>query len=301
MNVATLQLLYTVETTLTLSLVTIGVYVSFRTLRFPDLTGEGSFSLSAMVAGGVLVASGSAWAATLAGVATGAAAGAVTAILANVVRLPTLLASILTMIMCVSLGLLIAGQPSLTLPDSWVLATVLPDMNAILATGIVGSTLVLAVILFGLMALMYTGVGYVLRARGENPDLVNELKYSLLAWDIVGLALANGVIGLAAVLFSQRAGYCSINMGRGMAINALAAIMLGETLFPSRTLLPALLACVAGTLILQLVRLLALSLGLPDGSLDLVTSVIVIVFVYVAKERGHIGQNVLEKIRMHAA
>jgi hypothetical protein len=37
------------------------------------------------------------------------------------------------------------------------------------------------------------------------------------------------------------------------------------------------------------------------GSLDLVTSVLVIVFVYVAKLRGQHGQNVLEKIRMQAA
>ncbi len=300
MNPTTVQLLYTFETTLVFSIVTVGVYLSFRTLRFPDLTSEGSFGLSAMVGGAVLIATGSPLLGLLASIATGAMAGIVTAVLANVVRLPTLLASILTMIMCFSLGLLVAGKPSQTLPDQWVLASVLFWIESPIARGILGAAAVLAILIAAILFFLRTGAGFILRARGENPDLTRELRHSLVAWDIVGLALANGIVGLSAVLFSQRSGYASINMGRGVAIYALAAIMLGETIFPSRTMVGALLSCVAGTLILQLVRLLALNLGMPDGSLDLVTSVMVIVFVYLAKARGHLGQNVLEKIRMQA-
>lgn len=300
MNPTTIQLLYTLETTLIMSILTIGVYLSFRVLRFPDLTAEGSFGLSAMVGGTVLVATGSPVLGLLASIATGATAGIVTALLANVVRLPTLLASILTMIMCFSVGLLVVGQPSTTLPDKWVLTSILSWIDSPIGRGLVGAMAVLVAVITALMVFLRTGAGFILRARGENPDLTKELRHSLVAWDLVGLALANGIVGLSAALFSQRSGYSSINMGRGVAIHALAAIMLGETIFPSRTMLPAMLSCVAGTLILQLVRLLALNLGMPDGSLDLVTSVLVIVFVYVAKVRGHMGHNVLEKIRMQA-
>ena len=300
MNPTTVQLLYTLETTLVFSIVTIGVYVSFRILRFPDLTAEGSFGLAAMVGGAVLIATGSPFLGLLASVATGALAGIVTAVLANVVRLPTLLASILTMIMCFSVGLLVVGQPSQTLPDQWVLASALSWLQSPIARGIIGAGVVVAILIAAVILFLRTGAGFVLRARGENPDLTRELRHSLVAWDIVGLALANGIVGLSAALFSQRSGYGSINMGRGVAIYALAAIMLGETIFPSRTMLASMLACVAGTLILQLVRLLALNMGMPDGSLDLVTSVLVIVFVYLAKVRGHLGENVLEKIRMQA-
>lgn len=300
MNPTTVQLLYTLETTLVFSIVTIGVYLSFRVLRFPDLSAEGSFGLSAMVGGTVLISTGSPLLGLLASIATGALAGIVTAVLANVVRLPTLLASILTMIMCFSIGLLVAGQPSQTLPDRWVLASVLTWVDSPLARGIVGGAAVLAVLIAAIIVFLRTGAGFILRARGENPDLTRELRHSLVAWDIVGLAVANGIVGLSAALFSQRSGYGSINMGRGVAIYALAAIMLGETIFANRTMLASMLACVAGTLILQLVRLLALNLGMPDGSLDLVTSVLVIVFVYLAKIRGHLGGNVLEKIRMQA-
>ncbi len=300
MNATTIQLLYTLETTLIFSIATIGVYMAFRIARFPDLTSEGSFGLSAMVAGSILIASGSPVLAMLGGVGTGMVAGIVTALLANVVRLPTLLASILTMIMCSSVGLLVVGQPSQTLPDQWVIRGLASWIPSSLAQGICGVGVVLAALIALLIAFLRTGAGFLLRARGENPDLTRELGRSSLGWDIVGLALANGIVGLSAVLLSQRSGYASINMGRGVAIYALAALMLAETIFPSRTMLPALCACVAGTFVLQLVRLLALSLGMPDGSLDLVTSVLVIVFVYVAKSRAQLGHNVLERIRMQA-
>jgi putative ABC transport system permease protein len=300
MSATSIQLLYTLETTLVLSLVTVGVYLAFRVIRFPDLTAEGSFGLSATIGGIALAVSGSPEVGLLFGMAVGAMVGCVTAVLANVVRLPTLLASILTMMMCLSVGLLVAGQPSSTLPDKWVLARVLDWVGPPLIVGIVGSAGVLGLVVVTLYLFLNTGAGFVLRARGENPELIREMRHSLLAWDIIGLALANMLVGLGAVLFSQRAGYSSTTMGRGVAIYALAAIMLGETMFPSRSLVPALVGCFAGTLVLQLIRLLALNLGMPDGSLDLVTAVLVIVVVYAAKVRGHLGTTVLEKIRMQA-
>jgi putative ABC transport system permease protein len=124
------------------------------------------------------------------------------------------------------------------------------------------------------------------------------MNHSLLAWDIVGLCLANGIVGFAAILFAQRSGYASINMGRGVAIAALAAIMLGESLFYNHTIKQGLIGCLLGTLILRLVRLLALNLGMPDGTLDLVTSSMVVVFYFLAKGRSEKGSGVLENIRV---
>lgn len=298
MSPPTVQLLYTLETTLILAMVTIGVFVSFRIVRFPDLSPEGGFGLSAVAGGMIMIATGSPLLGLLASVATGMCVGVVTALLANVVRLPTLLASILTMIMCFSTGLLVAGQPSQTLPDLWILESALFWIDTPLITGIVGGVIMLVATTGGLLLFLRTGAGFVLRARGENPNLARELGHSLVAWDVIALALANGVVGLAAGLFAQRAGYASINMGRGMAISALAAIMLAEAVFPSRTLMQAFLACFAGTLLMQLVRLLALNLGMPDGGLDLVTSTLIIVFCFLAKARGAAATNVLERIRM---
>lgn len=298
MNPLVTQLLYTLETALLFSLVTVGVYLSFRILRFPDLTSEGGFGFSAILGGLVLLKTGSPWLGLAAGLIAGMLAGAVTAVLANSVRLPTILASILTMTMCLSGGLLIAGKPSETLPDGWVLRTLFPFLHSPLAIGIVGLAVGSAILVPGLRAFFQTGAGYLLRIRGENPSLCRELRHSLLLWDVVGLGLANGLVGFAAVLLSQRSGYASINMGRGVAISAIAAIMLSEALFPTRRLHWSLIACFVGTLLLQLVRLIALNCGIPDGGLDLVTSLMVIGFCWIATLRKNGRPSLLEQIRM---
>lgn len=298
MSPVTVQLLYTLEETLLFSIVTIGMFVSFRLLKFPDLTAEGGFGFAAVIGGITLIKTGSPTLSVLAGIAAGAFCGLVTALLANIARLPTILASILTMMMSISAGLLIAGKPSSTLPDLWAIRIILPFFDSPIAIGVFGGLIILFLIMAGLLLFCRTGMGFMLRTRGENPRLTEELNHSLLAWDIVGLCLANGIIGLAAVLFAQRSGYASINMGRGVAIAALAAIMLGESLFYSQTIKQALIGCLLGVLVLRLVRLLALNLGMPDGTLDLVTCSMVIVFYYLAKGRSEKGSGVLENIRV---
>jgi putative ABC transport system permease protein len=298
MNPVITQLLYTLETALLFSVVTIGVFVAFRVLRFPDLTSEGGFGFSAIIAGIVLIKTGSSWLGLISGLVAGVFTGTVTAFLANKVRLPTILASILTMTMCFSGGLLIAGKPSETLPEGWVLNDILAFLGSPIVVGIVGLAVVFTLVILGLHVFFQTGSGYILRVRGENPSLCGELGHSLLIWDLVGLGLSNGLVGLTAALLSQRAGYASINMGRGVAISAIAAIMLSEALFPTRRLRWSLLACFGGTLILQLVRLMALNFGIPDGGLDLVTSLMVIGFCWFASRREVGRPSLLDQIRM---
>ena len=91
------QLFYTLETALLFSIVTIGIFISFRVLRFPDFTADGGFGLSAIIGGMTLIKTGSPWLGLISGLLAGILAGAVTALLANKMRLPTILSSILTM------------------------------------------------------------------------------------------------------------------------------------------------------------------------------------------------------------
>lgn len=298
MNSVAVQLFYTIETSLIFSLVTVGLYLSFRVLRFPDLTAEGGFGLAALLGGMAAVKFSSPWLGLLVGAVVGMLAGAVTAFLANTVRLPTILASILTMTMCFSVGILIAGQPHQPLAELWTFAPLSQLFNSTLQAGVVGGGLFLLLTSFVLIVILRSGGGLLLRVRGENPGLCKELGHSLLTWDVLGLALANGVVGIGAVLLSQSAGYANINQGRGVAISALAAIMLAEAVFPNRRIEWAFAACVLATFVIQLVRLVALNLGLPDGTLDLVTSLLVICFVWVSNLRSKTGRSLLEQIRM---
>jgi putative ABC transport system permease protein len=298
MNATSLQLLYTAQDALLFSLATLGVFVSFRILRFPDLTAEGGYGLAATVGGMVVVATGSFGLGLAASTAAGAATGVATSLLTNLTRLPTILSSILVMTMSVSLALLICGRPNVSLPSGWILGSFQKALGMPVLGGIAAAAAIVAIVGAGLMVLMHSGAGLLLRTRGENPRLLAELGRSLVLWDIIGVGLGNGLIGLAAGLSSQQAGYTSIQMGRGVVIGALAAILLGESLVPHMTLARSMACCVLGTLILRMIRLLGLSLGMPDGSLDLVTSVIVVVFYVAARRSPATRVELLDNIRM---
>src|SRR6218665_3529085 len=92
------------EIGLIFSLVALGVFISFRLLRFPDLTVDGSFPLGGAVAA-VLIAGGwDPFTATLVAVAAGALAGVATAVLNVHLKIMDLLASILMMIALYSIN-----------------------------------------------------------------------------------------------------------------------------------------------------------------------------------------------------
>ena len=109
------SLLGAVEIGLIFSLVALGVFISFRLLRFPDLTVDGSFPLGGAVCA-ILISTGTnAWLATLAATAAGAVAGLITGWLNVKLKIMDLLASILMMIALYSINLRIMGGPNVPL------------------------------------------------------------------------------------------------------------------------------------------------------------------------------------------
>ena len=69
------SLLGAIEIGLIFALVALGVYISFRLLRFPDLTVDGSFPLGGAVCAVMIVAGFNPWIATSGATLAGAAAG----------------------------------------------------------------------------------------------------------------------------------------------------------------------------------------------------------------------------------
>src|SRR5690554_6635670 len=86
------------EIGLIFALVALSVLISFRILRFPDLTVDGSFPLGGAVAAVLISAEVDPFMATLAAMAAGGLAGALTGWLNVRLKIMDLLASILVMI-----------------------------------------------------------------------------------------------------------------------------------------------------------------------------------------------------------
>lgn len=107
------SLLGALEIGLIFSLVALGVYISFRLLRFPDLTVDGSFPLGGAVCATLIASGTDPFVATIAATFAGAAAGLVTGWLNVKLKIMDLLASILMMIALYSVNLRIMGKPNM--------------------------------------------------------------------------------------------------------------------------------------------------------------------------------------------
>lgn len=269
------------ETGLIYGLVAFGIYISFRVLDFPDLTVDGSFPLGAAVAAVLILGGWNPWLATLMAIFAGMAAGAVTALLNVKLKILNLLASILTMIALYSVNLRIMGSPNLALLYEGTVVTWWENQfspeNYYMAP--VALFLVVAVVVLVLLwRFMKSEVGLSMRATGANPRMARAQGIATGGMIILGVALSNGLVGMAGALFAQSQGAADVTMGVGVIVIGLASLIGGEALVTPTSVLRALIACVVGAIVYRLAIAFALNadmLGLQAQDLNLITAVLV--------------------------
>ncbi|ANY17037.1 ABC transporter permease [Bordetella pseudohinzii] len=273
------SLLGALEIGLIFSLVALGVFISFRLLRFPDLTVDGSFPLGGAVAATLISSGVDPFTSTLAATAAGALAGLVTGWLNVRLRIMDLLASILMMIALYSVNLRIMGKPNVPLITE-------PTVFTILQPGwlsdYVARPLILVVVVLAAKFLLdwyfSTQSGLAMRATGSNGRMARAQGVNTGAMILGGMALSNALVGLAGALFAQTQGGADISMGIGTIVIGLAAVIVGESILPSRRLVLATLAVIIGAIVYRFFIALALNsdfIGLKAQDLNLVTAVLV--------------------------
>lgn len=268
-----------IETGLIYGLVAFGIYISFRVLDFPDLTVDGSFPLGAAVAAILIINGWNPWLATGAAVLAGMAAGAVTAILNVKLKILNLLASILTMIALYSVNLRVMGRPNVALLTEETVLTPWYDLGlAYHQVPVLLFTLVIIVSFIALWRFMKSETGLAMRATGANDRMARAQGIATGAMIILGVAISNGLVGLAGALFAQSQGAADVTMGVGVIVIGLASLIGGEAIITPSTVFRALLACVFGAIIYRLAIAFALNadvLGLQAQDLNLITAVLV--------------------------
>src|SRR5262245_505593 len=103
---------------LILSLLALGVFISFRIFAFPDITAEGSITLGAAVAATMLVAGYDPFTSTFLAVIAGMAAGTTTGVLHTRFQINGLLAGILVMTALYSINLHVMGKSNVPLLEA---------------------------------------------------------------------------------------------------------------------------------------------------------------------------------------
>lgn len=271
-------------------LVAIGVYLTFRILDFPDLTVDGSFTLGAAVTATLIVLGVNVYLSTLAGTLAGACAGLVTAWLNLRFNILHLLASILTMTALYTINLRVMGKPNVALIMEPTVLTPfeglgLPDMYVrvifVAICAVIGGLLV--------AWFLYTEYGLAMRAVGSNKRMAQANGIVVTEKVYVGLALSNALVGLAGALFAQTNGFADSTMGIGTIVVGLAAVIIGESLFASRSMVIIVMSCIIGSILYRIAVSMALNadfLGFQASDLNLITAVLVALALVFPKLRN---------------
>lgn len=289
------SLLGAIEIGLIFSLVALGVFISFRLLRFPDLTVDGSFPLGGAVCAVLISGGTNPWLATLAATAAGAVAGLLTGWLNVRLKIMDLLASILMMIALYSINLRVMGGPNVPLINDPTVFTLLQPEGM---EDYVARPLLLLFIVIGAKLLMdwffSTERGLAIRATGSNARMARSQGVNTGAMLLLGMAVSNALVGLAGALFAQTQGGSDISMGIGTIVIGLAAVIVGESILPSRRIIFATLAVVIGAIVYRFFIALALNsdfIGLKAQDLNLVTALLVIVALVIPQIKSRLTRR----------
>ena len=268
------------------ALLALGVFITFRILDVADLTVEGSFPMGAAISAVLITMGVNPWLTVVIAGIGGMIAGAVTGWIHTKLKIPALLAGILTMIALYSVNLHIMGKANISLLRMDTVYSAIHSMgvsNAVALT-IIGVVVTVVVGLF-LFWFFGTELGTSIRATGVNPQMIRAQGVNTDTMIVLGLLLSNGFVAVSGALIAQSQGFADIGMGVGTIVIGLASVIIGEVLFASSSIVRklfgnssfvlSLVAVVFGSIIYRIVIATVLYLGMPPNDLKLFTAILV--------------------------
>ncbi len=280
--------IHAVEQGLAYGIAALGVFLTYRVLKFPDLTVDGSFVTGAAIASVLLIRYGvDPFTVLLVAFVAGGIAGLITGLLNTRLGITNLLAGVLTMIMLYSINLRIMGRPNLSLLRvSTATRIVDAAWSPLGAFSVLAFIAILTIaIKFLLDAFLRTEVGFALRATGDSERMITAQGVNTKTMKILGLALSNGLVALSGALVAQYSGFADVGMGLGTIVTGLAAVIIGGTLIRSSRVGWMTAGVLLGSLVYRIAVILALRYGYVIGfqasDLKLITSLLVILALVV--------------------
>ncbi len=262
------------------SLLGYGVFVAMRIMNFTDLTAEGSFTLGAAIAV-MMTKSGFPMLGVLLGTLGGAGAGLITGLLHTKLHIDKVLSGILTLTAFYTINLMVTGfAPNLSLARG--IATIFPSDNEYLSLVIAGCVAVLIGV--GLIVFFRLRPGLCLRACGDNETMVQSSGKSTDMLKILGLMLANGLVGLSGALFMEYQRYYDSTFGTGMMIVGVSCIVIGEIFTLKRHDIPLMIiGIILGSILYRFIYLLVLNVSNQPQYMKLFSSLSIILFIVLSK------------------
>ena len=268
----------TIEQSLIFAIMVLGVYISFRILNFPDMTVDGTFPLGAAISAKLLTLGVNPYLTLLVALISGAAAGAITGLIHVKLKVKDLLAGILVMTALYSINLRVMGKSNIPLfEEDNIFNTEYSMMITIVVLILISK--------FLLDYLLKTKFGFALKALGDNENLIVSLGLNEEKYKIYGLMIANAFVAFSGAVLAQYQGFADVGMGTGIIVIGLASIIIGDTLFGKRRRLAGTTIVIIGSILYRGVIAVTLSMGMDASDLKLITSIIVIVILWIQKQK----------------
>ncbi len=285
------------------SLLALGVFISFRILDFPDLTVDGSFATGAAIVAICIIQGLGIFVGMVLAFLGGAIAGAATATIHNKLKVPNLLSGILVMTMLYSINIrILGGRANVALLRVDTLISKVIKLGGSLSREY---TLLIFMLLFvGIIKVLIdiffrTDLGITLGALGNNEQMIKTNGVNPETMKLIGISLSNGLVALSGAILGQYQGFADAKLGQGMIVEGLAAVMLGEFLLRSNKISLITLRVVLGAILYKGLMFFGRYYGyyihMTPSDLKLITSVLVIVSLVIAKSQDTAGQRRKEK------
>ncbi len=270
------------------AIMAIGVYVTYRILDFPDLSVDGTFALGAAVTAATLIKGVNPYVSLILAFVSGVMAGGITGILHVKLKITNLLSGILVMVGLYSINLRIMGKANVPLfSQNTIFSNDIPPVI------IIALFAILAKIVLDLF--LKTKLGFILRATGDNPQMVTSLGIDIGTIKILGLMLSNGLVAVSGSMMAQYQRFSDVGMGTGIIVMGLASVILGEAIFRKTSWLLPTTTAILGSILYKGSISLALNLGLPPTDLKLITCIIVIFALSLNGRKFNLSFKMLKK------
>ena len=286
-----------IEQGLIYGILSLGIYITYKILDFPDLTVDGSFPLGAAVTAAAITGGMNPYFTLPLSFLAGAVAGVCTGLIHVKCKVRDLLSGVIVMTALWTMNLYIAGTSNVplfsqsTIFKNDAIEAIFPKVLTPYRTLII---IVLITIVCKILLDLYlqTKSGYLLRAVGDNDVLVTALAKDQGVIKIIGLSLANGLVSLAGCIFAQEERVFEISMGTGALVIGLASVIIGTSLFKNLTIMKATTAVLFGSVIYKACVAVALRNFEPQA-MKMITAVLFLVILVVSMDRK-------KKVNKHA-
>ncbi len=281
---------------LILSLLALGIFISFRIFDFPDITAEGSFTFGAATAASLIIVGVNPLLASLIAFFAGMVAGSVTGFIHTRFKINPLLAGILVMTALYSVNLHVMGKSNIPLLNETTVFTWVENFAVRISGADAKSTLLgwevrtkdlwllsfCMTAIIGFCVLLWwffkTNIGTAMRATGDNDQMIRALGVNTKAMIIIGVAISNGFIALSGAMLAQYQGFADVQMGIGMMVWGLASVIIGEAIINDSSVGFVIMGAVVGSVLFRLLVAIALRWGLNPNDLKIITAF----FVFIA-------------------